>query len=126
MLSVARLTTCTCSVQSRSRRAPAPAVAGSRKRTVVVQASDNSDATAIPDGATVRVTKPVKIYHAPKLGESVELEGQEGKVVGNAALYKGKVLSANLPYKVQFNIDKDGSPVKLLVHLSDEELTVIS
>ena len=72
---------------------------------------------AIDEGATVKVVKPVTIFHAPKHAEGVALEGMTGTVVKNVAEYKGQTLSANLQYKVAFQLEKDGATVKVQAHL---------
>jgi hypothetical protein len=36
--------------------------------------------------------------------------------------FKGKVLSANLPYLVKFNVQVDGAPVKFQAHLGEDEI----
>jgi hypothetical protein len=75
----------------------------------------------------VKVIKPLKVYHVPKTPQGFELLGREGTVVSNEALYKGKVLSPNDPFKVQFNFtDAEGKEKKVLAHLSDDELELIS
>jgi WD repeat-containing protein 35 len=81
-----------------------------------VRASTNSTGS-IADGATVKVVKPIKVYHVPKHTDGLILEGMEGTVMGDVSQYKGKVLSANLKYKVQFNTEKDGAPLKFIAHL---------
>ena len=59
----------------------------------------------------------VIVYHAPKLSE-LQLEGKEGTVKQIVKVFKGKELSANLPYKVEFLLDKEGGKQrKVLAHL---------
>jgi hypothetical protein len=74
-------------------------------------------AAAIPDGARVKVTTSVKVFHSPKFADGLDLQGHEGTVKMDVTQYKGKVLSANLQYRVEFSVDKDGAPVKVLAHL---------
>jgi hypothetical protein len=50
----------------------------------------------------------------------------QGTVVKNVAVFKDKHLSPNLPYKVQFELDNGGSPVKLIAHLSEDEVDVVA
>lgn len=94
-----------------------PAPASRARRLRVAASSDNGAAFAIPEGARIKVVKPVKVYHAPKQPQGVDLEGLEGTVTKHAALFKGKVLSLNLPYKVQFETKVEGAPVKFFAHL---------
>ncbi len=86
-----------------------------RPRTSVVSrvfdAPSNGSAGAIPDGAKVKVVKPIKVFHVPKHAE-LDLQGLEGTVQKNASQYKGKTLSANLPIVVKFE-----TPAKFLAHL---------
>ena len=65
------------------------------------------------------MAKSVVVYHIPKRAEGVDVQGWEGTVVKDVTEYKGKTLSANLPYKVQFSMEKEGSskPLKVFIHL---------
>jgi hypothetical protein len=84
---------------------------------VRVRASEDNG-TAFEEGATVRVAKEVKVFHAPKHADGLDLQGKTGTVVKNVAHYKDKVLSPNLPYKVQFTLPgSEGKPTKFFVHL---------
>ncbi|KAJ4838559.1 hypothetical protein Tsubulata_024643, partial [Turnera subulata] len=77
--------------------------------------SNNSAGTMTPEeeeeelqkkiGARIKVTAPVKVYHVAKLGEEVDLCGMEGAVKQYVGLWKGKRISANLPFKVEFVVD---------------------
>ncbi|CAA2958169.1 ferredoxin-thioredoxin reductase, variable chain-like [Olea europaea subsp. europaea] len=75
-------------------------------------------------GAKVRVKVPLKVYHVPKVPE-YELTGMVGVVKQYVGVHKGKKISANLPYKVEFVADevlgRDGKPVKFSAHLRDDE-----
>lgn len=88
---------------------------GVRRVALHCVASENGSVFA--DGSRVKVTKSVKVYHAPKRPEGLDLEGMEGTVTKNVVHYKGKQLSANLPYQVVFQIERDGKPAKLICHL---------
>ncbi|CAL8463611.1 g3145 [Coccomyxa elongata] len=80
-------------------------------------------AQGIEKGSKIRVKSEVTIYHSPKLGESFNLEGREGTVLDIVQQYKGKKLSANLPYKVEFMVPVEGSKdVKLIAHLASTEI----
>uniref|UniRef100_A0A2P2IS21 Uncharacterized protein MANES_16G040000 n=1 Tax=Rhizophora mucronata TaxID=61149 RepID=A0A2P2IS21_RHIMU len=72
-------------------------------------------------GARVRVKAPLKVYHVPRVPE-VDLTGLEGHLKQYVGLWKGKRISANLPYKVEFVVDIQGrGPVKFLAHLKEDE-----
>ncbi|XP_076926963.1 ferredoxin-thioredoxin reductase, variable chain-like [Bidens hawaiensis] len=78
-------------------------------------------------GARVRVTAPLKVYHVAKVPE-VELYGKEGKLKEYVAVWKGKQISANLPYKIEFleRFEERGeAPVKFFAHLKDDEFEYI-
>jgi hypothetical protein len=88
-----------------------------RKTLLTVRAS-GSNGASIAEGAKVKVVKPVKVYHVPKKTDGFCLEGLEGTLVANVMEYKGKTLSANLPYRIQFQLEGDGpKPIKLFAHL---------
>jgi hypothetical protein len=91
----------------------------SRARLLVARAdAGNGSTNAFAEGAKVKVVKPIKVYHVPKAPASgIDLEGMEGEVIKNATLFKGKVLSANLPYVVKFTTNVGGSDVKFQAHL---------
>lgn len=72
---------------------------------------------ALAEGSRVKVTGPVKVFHAAKHPNGLELQGLEGTVKMDVTQFKGKVLSAVMPYRVEFMVDKDGSQVKVLAHL---------
>ncbi|PRQ41476.1 putative ferredoxin:thioredoxin reductase [Rosa chinensis] len=72
-------------------------------------------------GARVKVTVPLKVYHVPRVPE-VDITGMEGELKQYVGLWKGKRISANLPYKVQFFVDVEGrGPVKFFAHLKEDE-----
>ncbi|KAI3448875.1 hypothetical protein Pfo_005540 [Paulownia fortunei] len=75
-------------------------------------------------GAKVRVKVPLKVYHVPKVPE-FELTGKVGVLKQYVGVHKGKKISANLPYKVEFVADevlgRDGKPVKFTAHLREDE-----
>ncbi|ESQ31896.1 hypothetical protein EUTSA_v10005472mg [Eutrema salsugineum] len=76
-------------------------------------------------GSRVRVTVPLKVYHVNRVPE-VELEGMEGKLKDYVAVWKGKRISANLPYKVEFFKEIEGrGPVKFVAHLKEDEFEFI-
>ncbi|KAL3815096.1 hypothetical protein ACJIZ3_016364 [Penstemon smallii] len=75
-------------------------------------------------GSKVRVKVPLKVYHVPKVPE-LELSGMVGVLKQYVGVFKGKRISANLPYKVEFVADeilgRDGKPVKFTAHLREDE-----
>ncbi|GER37894.1 ferredoxin/thioredoxin reductase subunit A(variable subunit) 2 [Striga asiatica] len=75
-------------------------------------------------GSQVRVKVPLKVYHVPKAPE-LDLMGRTGVLRQYVGVYKGKKISANLPYKVEFVLDdvlgRDGKPVKFTAHLRENE-----
>ncbi|CAH8271990.1 unnamed protein product [Arabidopsis lyrata] len=76
-------------------------------------------------GSRVKVTAPLKVYHVNRVAE-VDLEGMEGKLKDYVAVWKGKRISANLPYKVEFFKEIEGrGPVKFVAHLKEDEFEFI-
>ncbi|XP_008806674.1 ferredoxin-thioredoxin reductase, variable chain-like [Phoenix dactylifera] len=73
-------------------------------------------------GRRVRVKVPLKVYHVLKAPE-LDLEGMEGEIKQYVALWKGKRISANLPFKVEFHVAVEGQPkpVKFFAHLKEDE-----
>uniref|UniRef100_A0A2N9GEA3 Ferredoxin thioredoxin reductase alpha chain domain-containing protein n=1 Tax=Fagus sylvatica TaxID=28930 RepID=A0A2N9GEA3_FAGSY len=72
-------------------------------------------------GARVRVKVALKVHHVPKVAE-VDLTGMEGELKQYVGEWKGKRISANLPYKVQFVTHIEGrGPVKFFAHLKEDE-----
>ncbi|CAH9122906.1 unnamed protein product [Cuscuta epithymum] len=85
---------------------------------------DESAALAMSKiGSRVRVTAPLKVYHVPKMPE-FELAGRTGVFKQYVAVHKGKEISANLPYKVEFlleGLDGRKGPLKFFAHLREDE-----
>ncbi|KAJ8506251.1 hypothetical protein OPV22_007137 [Ensete ventricosum] len=73
-------------------------------------------------GKRVRVKVPLKVYHVQKAPE-LDLNGLEGVIKQYVGVWKGKRISANLPFKVEFQIDVEGQPrpVKFFAHLKEDE-----
>ncbi|CAL9752276.1 unnamed protein product [Musa acuminata subsp. burmannicoides] len=73
-------------------------------------------------GKRVRVKVPLKVYHVQKAPE-LDLNGLEGVIKQYVGVWKGKRISANLPFKVEFKIDVEGQPrpVKFFTHLKEDE-----
>ncbi|XP_022725170.1 ferredoxin-thioredoxin reductase, variable chain-like [Durio zibethinus] len=77
-------------------------------------------------GARVRVKVPLKVYHVPRVPE-MDLTGLEGVIKQYVGLWKGKRISANLPYKVEFQKEIEGrGPVKFFAHLKEDELEFLA
>ncbi|XP_078427407.1 ferredoxin-thioredoxin reductase, variable chain-like [Wolffia australiana] len=80
-------------------------------------------------GARVRVKASVKVFHVQKAPD-LELQGLEGVIKQYVGLFKGQSISANLPFKVEFNfpdgIDGRPGPIKFLAHLREDELEFLS
>ncbi|KAL0738482.1 hypothetical protein Bca4012_014692 [Brassica carinata] len=76
-------------------------------------------------GSRVKVTAPLKVYHVNRVPE-VDLEGMEGTLKDYVAVWKGKRISANIPYKVEFFKEVEGrGNVKFVAHLKDDEFEFI-
>ena len=75
-------------------------------------------------GDKVKVRGPLKVYHVPKIPQ-FDIGGMEGVVNDYVGLWKGKRISTNFPYKVQFNVEVGGRPIKFYAHLKEEEFYVV-
>ena len=74
-------------------------------------------------GARVRVKVPLKVHHIPRVAE-VDITGMEGVLKQYVGVWKGKRISANLPYKIEFLTHIEGrgpGPVKFFAHLKEDE-----
>lgn len=99
----------------------------SRARCVAVRADGGNGAQeGLAAGTKVRVKSEVRVYHAPKKADGLDLQGKEGVIAANTIYYKDKVLSPNLPYKVQFALDYEGAPKKFFAHLVSGVRGVVS
>lgn len=72
-------------------------------------------------GDKVKVCQSAIVFHVPKTPE-VDLQSWEGEVADVLYEFKGKPISANLPYKVKFQ--KDGKP--FFAHLREDEIELAS
>jgi hypothetical protein len=88
--------------------------------------SAEEDAAARKVGKRVRVTAPVRVHHVAK-APGLELRGMEGVVKQYVGVWKGKRITANLPFKVEFELKLDGldKPVRFLAHLREEEFEIV-
>ncbi|PIA35305.1 hypothetical protein AQUCO_03500005v1 [Aquilegia coerulea] len=77
-------------------------------------------------GSRVRVkVASLKVYHVPKIPE-LDLTGMEGELKQYVGLWKGKRISANFPFKIQFFTQiQDRAPVKFFAHLKEDEFDYI-
>jgi Ferredoxin thioredoxin reductase variable alpha chain len=77
-------------------------------------------------GKKIRVKVPLKVYHVMKKPD-LDLYGLEGVIKQYAVIWKGKQISANLPFKVEFFIPIDGQdkPLKVLAHLKEDEFEYV-
>ncbi|KAF8009640.1 hypothetical protein BT93_J0602 [Corymbia citriodora subsp. variegata] len=76
-------------------------------------------------GSRVRVKAPVRVYHVPRVPE-LELSGMEGEVKQNLLFWRGKSLTANRPFKVEFVREVEGRGlVKFVAHLEEDELEFV-
>jgi hypothetical protein len=57
------------------------------------------------------------VFHAPGKKEGLNLEGMEGKVIAYANEHQGIPTSANLPYKVEFQLTGGEKPAKFVTHM---------
>ncbi|KAK3003288.1 hypothetical protein RJ639_020007 [Escallonia herrerae] len=99
-----------------------PSVASSSATASLYSEEDEKAAAAAAKiGAQVRVKGPLKVYHVPKVPE-LELTGMEGVLKQYVGEWKGKRISANLPYKIAFVADIGGREgVKFVAHLKEDE-----
>ncbi|KAF5747440.1 Ferredoxin-thioredoxin reductase variable chain [Tripterygium wilfordii] len=89
------------------------------------QPEEDEEASRARIGARVRVNGPLKVYHVPKVPE-MDLTGMEGNLKQYVGLWKGKRISANLPYKVEFFTEIEGrGRVKFFAHLKEDEFDYI-
>ncbi|KAK0573877.1 hypothetical protein LWI29_014988 [Acer saccharum] len=83
--------------------------------------SDEEEEAEAKIGSRIKVKVPLKVYHVPRVPE-VDLTGMEGVLKQYVVNWKGKRISANLPYKVQFITQIEGrGPVKFFAHLKEDE-----
>lgn len=65
----------------------------------------------------------MKVYHVPKVAE-LDLDGREGVLKQYVVDWKGKKVSANLPFKVQFalsGVEGRQGPFNFFAHLREDE-----
>ncbi|PKU70469.1 ferredoxin-thioredoxin reductase, variable chain-like [Dendrobium catenatum] len=81
---------------------------------------------AVKIGARIRVKAPVKVFHVAK-APGLDLCGMEGVIRQYVGFYKGKRVSANLPYKIEFLLPVEGNekPIKFFAHLREDDFEVL-
>lgn len=110
-------------------RCSTPAVITSARASISVAMSTEEEAEAetaeTKIGARIRVTETVKVYHVQKAPE-IDLAGMEGKIKQYVGVWKGKRISANFQFKVEFVADVKGrGEVKFVAHLKEDEFEYI-
>ncbi|KAL0917110.1 hypothetical protein M5K25_012157 [Dendrobium thyrsiflorum] len=77
-------------------------------------------------GARIRVNAPIKVFHVAK-ASGLDLCGMEGVIKQYVGFYKGKRVSANLPYKIEFLLSLEGheKPIKFFAHLREDEFEIL-
>ena len=77
-------------------------------------------------GKRVRVTAPVRVHHVAR-APGLDLRGMEGVVKQYVGVWKGKRVTANLPFKVEFELKLDGQdkPVRFIAHLCEQEFEIV-
>ncbi|KAK3011566.1 hypothetical protein RJ639_012105 [Escallonia herrerae] len=100
---------------------PTSVASSSATASLYSEEDEKASAAAGKIGARVRVKGPLKVYHIPKVPE-LELTGIEGVLKQYVGEWKGKRISANLPYKIAFVADIGGREgVKFVAHLKEDE-----
>ncbi|XP_030548392.1 ferredoxin-thioredoxin reductase, variable chain, chloroplastic [Rhodamnia argentea] len=114
-----------CEVALKSDSKPSSSSSAESDSPSVSGEGDGSDGDSARIGARVRVKVPLKVYHVPRVPE-VDLTGMEGELKQYVAVFKGKRISANLPFKVQFVKEIEGrGPVKFFAHLKEDEFEYV-
>ncbi|KAG8037937.1 hypothetical protein GUJ93_ZPchr0006g46370 [Zizania palustris] len=91
-----------------------------------VDVAEEEAAVAPKIGKRVRVTAPIRVYHVVKAPD-LDVQGMEGVVKQYVAVWKGKRITANFPFKVEFHLDVEGQPkpVRFFAHLREDEFEFI-
>nr|CAD1834673.1 unnamed protein product [Ananas comosus var. bracteatus] len=89
-------------------------------------AAGEEAAAAAKIGRWIRMKAPLRVYHVAKAPD-LDLGGMEGMIKQYLGMWKGKRISANLPFKVEFLIRIDGqdSPVKFFADLREDEFEYV-
>jgi len=105
------------SSSSRSRRVGAAMV----RRAAEGEGPEGAPSLLSP-GTKVKVATPIKVYHVPKQPQGVDLQGMQGEIEKNVAMFtdkqgKSHVLSPNFPYIVKLQTQIDGKDITIKAHL---------
>lgn len=65
----------------------------------------------------VRVKADLTVFHVPGFKSGIALKDMTGEVAANVKQFQGQELSANYPWKCQFEVESKGKPKKFFVHL---------
>jgi hypothetical protein len=65
----------------------------------------------------VRVKEDMTVYHVPGFKGGLQIRDMEGNVVEDVTEYKGKRLSPNFPWKIEFEVESKGKTKKFFVHM---------
>ncbi|PUZ76740.1 hypothetical protein GQ55_1G314900 [Panicum hallii var. hallii] len=142
--SVAPPSTSTASSVLLLRRFPSPSLASGRRPgqqprrarlllQVALTSEVSSDDVAAEEAAAapkigrrVRVTAPLRVHHIVKAPD-LDIQGMEGVVKQYVCVWKGKRITANLPFKVEFQIAVEGQskPVRFFAHLREDEFEFV-
>lgn len=69
---------------------------------------------------------PLKVYHVPKLPQPELTPDMVGVIKQYVGFFRGKRISPNLPFKVEFVVDVPSrGPVKFFAHLKEDEFDII-
>ncbi|XP_044403601.1 ferredoxin-thioredoxin reductase, variable chain-like [Triticum urartu] len=134
VLLLRRLPSPASAAQRRCRLGPPPRLRAARPR--VSLTSDVSSSSDVAEeeaehapkvGRRVRVTAPLRVYHVVKAPD-LDIQGMEGVIKQYVGVWKGKRITANFPFKVEFQltVDTQPKPVKLFVHLREDEFEYIA
>jgi hypothetical protein len=112
---------------------PAPAPHRRARIQVALTSEVSSDDVAAEEAAAapkigrrVRVTAPLRVYHVVK-APNLDVQGMEGVVKQYVCVWKGKRITANFPFKVEFTVSVEGQPkpVRFFVHLREDEFEFV-
>ncbi|GIL76683.1 hypothetical protein Vretimale_8776 [Volvox reticuliferus] len=98
------------------------AASAGRAKLVVRCHGNGASSGTLQVGQKVKVVSSIKVYHAPKHPEGIDLNGMEGTLIKDVTHYKGKILSANFPFEVEFHLPSNEKPTKFKVHLGEDEI----
>jgi Ferredoxin thioredoxin reductase variable alpha chain len=78
-------------------------------------------------GRKIRVKVPLKVYHVARSPE-LDLNGMIGLVKHYVGNWKGKRITPNLPFKVEFLLPVEGQdkPVRFFAHLREGEFDLLT